>query len=221
MSISSISSISGSSLAYSLATRISKMSGQPPDPAEIISRIMEEEDKDGDGVISATESRLDSKRFGEIDTDGDGVLTTEELQSSFEKRQAEMGGMPRIAGMPGGPPPDPAEMAARILEEEDTNGDGLISADEARIDSERFGEIDSDGDGLLTAEELQANFESRQAEMARRMLQQGFPSQQDGDNGLQSLAQALAQNEGAGTYGAQSWLYDMLQSAAQNLGVTA
>jgi len=221
MSISSISSLTGSGLASSMANRLSKMASRQLDPAEIIARIMQEEDADSDGVISAMESRLDAKRFGEIDADGDGVLTSEELQSNFEKRQADMGAMPRMAGMPGGPPPDPAEMAARIIGDEDTDGDGMISASESRLDSDLFGKIDTDGNGLLTAEELQADFESRQAEMAQQMLQRGLPPEQEGDNSIQSLIHALTQNNRAETYTAQNWLYGMLQSSAQNLGVTA
>lgn len=74
-------------------------------------------------------------------------------------------------GGPGGGPgggggrPDPATIVTRIMERNDTNGDGTISADELNAaDSsfrDRMSGADSDGDGQLTRDELLKSIQSR------------------------------------------------------------
>jgi len=207
---------------------------QPPSASEMASKLIEEEDTDGDGMISADESRVDSDIFSGIDTDGDGVLTAEELEASFEAMEPPAGGgmqgmaMQGMGGMMGmqgpppmGPPPSASEMAASILEEEDTDGDGVLSATESKADSDIFTEIDADSDGVLTVDELEAHFEERESEMAANAAgatQQGVSNM---DAGFQSLFEILSRNEASSAYGSQSWLYEMLQSASQGFTTTA
>jgi Ca2+-binding EF-hand superfamily protein len=65
-------------------------SGPPPSSSDMASSIIQREDTNGDGKIGADETGADSKIFAEIDTDGDGFLSSQELQTNFESRQAEM-----------------------------------------------------------------------------------------------------------------------------------
>jgi multidrug efflux pump subunit AcrA (membrane-fusion protein) len=72
----------------------------------------------------------------------------------------------RSAGGPGaGGRPDPAIIVARILERNDTDGDGSISAEELNNADgnfrDRMGSADADGDGNLSREELTQAIKSR------------------------------------------------------------
>jgi len=58
---------------------------------------------------------------------------------------------------------DSDEMAEFIIEQDDTDDDGVLTLEETPLDAERFGEIDSDGDGFITAEELSADADSHAA----------------------------------------------------------
>jgi len=207
------------------------MMGQPPSASEMASNIIAEEDTDGDGMISADESRVDSDIFTEIDTDGDGLLTADELEASFEAMEPPKGGgMQGMRGMgmqgmqgppPMGQPPSASEMASNIIAEEDTDGDGVLSATESKADSDIFGKFDADGDGVLTVDELEAHFKERESEMAANAAgatQQGVSNT---DIGFQSLFEILSRNEAGSAYGSQSWLYEMLQSASQKFTTTA
>ncbi|QEG00859.1 Macrolide export protein MacA [Stieleria maiorica] len=64
--------------------------GGRPDPATIVSRMMENGDKDGDGTISADElSSLDANfrdRISAADSDGDGAITRAEIMTMINQR---------------------------------------------------------------------------------------------------------------------------------------
>lgn len=56
-------------------------------------------------------------------------------------------------------PPKPTDeemetMATDFISQLDTDGDGVLSVDEAGVDEESFAEIDTDGDGFVTTEEM-------------------------------------------------------------------
>jgi hypothetical protein len=69
--------------------------GQPRDANQVVSRIMERNDTDGDGKLSAAEIRaIDPQRSGNItaaDSDGDGNVTRAELLKAMAKRFSEGG----------------------------------------------------------------------------------------------------------------------------------
>ncbi len=69
------------------AQGIRGMQGGGFDPSGMTAdKIIEKEDADGDGKISAEESLLPDDLFAEIDADQDGFLTTEEIEKSRENK---------------------------------------------------------------------------------------------------------------------------------------
>lgn len=200
----------GSSFSFNAIGSMPRMQGPPPDPAEFAANIMEKEDKNQDGAISADESRVDSKRFSELDTDSDGKLTTDELVASFKNHPLPP---PRFSGQM-----DVADFAAHVMETEDTNGDGVIGAEETRLDSERFAAWDTDSSGTLTSEELQAGMKADEAGRSnvKSLSSQGNSLNTSADGALlQSLFEALSKNDASNAYSGQTWLVNLLQSSQQ------
>ena len=71
----------------------------------------------------------------------------------------------RMNGMRPSPPEDSAEQAeeasTQFIDELDTNGDGVLSAEELGLDDDEFADIDEDGDGLVSQEELKAEIDRK------------------------------------------------------------
>jgi Ca2+-binding EF-hand superfamily protein len=109
--------------------------GPPPMPLDP-ETILADWDKDGDGQISSTEFLGPPDHFDDLDADADGVLTAEEL----------------AAGM--STPPMGQPMGNRF-ENDDTDGDGLVSQAEFQGPQELFDEMDADGDGYISRSEAQ------------------------------------------------------------------
>jgi hypothetical protein len=105
-------------------------------------------DADGDGAVSHDEfvqaqTAAAERRFARLDADGDGYLRGDELR--------------RGAG-PGGPGGDGPGRHGRDMAAIDTDGDGAWSFSELQalrpgITIERFNSLDSNGDGLIAADE--------------------------------------------------------------------
>lgn len=72
------------------------------------------------------------------------------------------------------------DFVSSVIGDNDADGDGKLSVDEAGFLEDHFSEIDSDGDGYLSQEEMVADLESRQEQMAMMgqmsMLMQGSDS---------------------------------------------
>lgn len=144
-------------------------------------------DRDGNGVVTRSEMRTtEGERFDKIDTNHDGQLSVDEMQAAhreaaakhFAEKDADKDGKlsrAEVAKMPdavfaridanhdGFLTPDELAQAhgghgeKRFLRA-DTNGDGLISRDEALARSDkRFARLDTNGDGVLTQEEMSAH----------------------------------------------------------------
>ena len=167
----SISAVSGSIASVGMAEMMQQARrSQAPDPDEMAQFIVEQDDQDGDGLLSLDETPLDEDRFNEIDTDGDGYITAEELSADAQSRMGDGSAPPPPPGMQGmfgalGQMSDPDEIAQSIVEKDDQDGDGLLSLDETPLDEDRFNEIDADGDGYITAEELSADAQSHMESM--------------------------------------------------------
>lgn len=131
--------------------------GPPPgvDPEEMAASIIEDHDADGDGALTLEESEVDEEVFAKADSDGDGLVTEEELVAMMEE------------GRPQGPPPEVGEgmepsqasagdMATRIIEDLDSDGDGGLSAGETAASEEVFDALDTNEDGIVSQAELEA-----------------------------------------------------------------
>ena len=218
MSIGAIGSSSYASITSTMMSRLAN--SQKTDATDFASEIIKAEDKDGDGKISADESRVDSKRFLEIDADGDGLITAEELTTSVKSNTPEtFGGPPPMPGLM----MDPSKMASRIVEQDDANGDGVLSVDETSMDSEMFSAIDADGDGSLTVEELTEDMEARQAEMEEKMSEarDSLLSQLGTDDDELSLADLLSRNSARSAYEGQNSLYAALKESYSGRALSA
>ena len=216
MSISAIGSGWGSNASYAMQRAYSSQ-GKQLSGADFASLVIQQKDQDGDGAIGASESGLSSTLFDKLDLDSDGLLTSTELQTTYENRQGGMGG--RMGGMQGPPPPPPSgsDMASEILAREDANGDGVISSDEAHIDSTRFGEIDANGDGNISLDELQ----NSDAQGAGSKSGESTAGAQSAAFDFSSLLDVLNQNTGAKSYSSQDWISGMLESLAKNVSISA
>ena len=162
------------------------MQGGGFDPSSISAdKIIEKEDTNLDGVLSADETRLTDDLFSTADTDSDGTLTLDELEEMLANGPPTggMGGMMAMGGME--PPPmegngTESMSIESILEKEDADGDGKISAEESMLPDELFSEIDTDQDGLITAEEIEKSHENKEASSDRtQTLSSGSTTTQD------------------------------------------
>ncbi len=154
----SISAISGSA---SSVTSLSGMYAQRRRAAvnsedmdtELSTRIMSDKDADGNGLMSLQESGLTEDQFGNIDADGDGSATSDELTTALKSKREEM--MSKIKQHFDANPEELAtRMSARIMEEQDADGDGGLSLEESGLDDEDYASIDTDGDGSVNSAEL-------------------------------------------------------------------
>lgn len=110
----------------------------------------ERADKDGDGAISRDEFMANHhERFAAVDADADGNISAEERAAKREEMRAKMEERraKREARM--------KERAKKMLEQVDTNGDGVVSAQEHEAHAAaRFAKWDKNGDGQLTQDEM-------------------------------------------------------------------
>lgn len=110
-------------------------------------------DTNHDGVISAEEIANAPAALKTLDKNGDGQLTKDELMPPH----------PQHDGQDGPPPADaqsdssqtrPQRPLPPIIAALDTNGDGVISADEIANASAALKQLDVNGDGQLTMDEI-------------------------------------------------------------------
>jgi Ca2+-binding EF-hand superfamily protein len=139
---------------------------QQSSASDIASRIMSKLDANGNGVLS-TEEISKGKQHGhhghqllDADTNKDGTVTLDELLSYISNNMGNMSPMMQ--------PPDASDRAKHIMDQLDTNGDGVLSADEISKGGKRAQKIlgaDANGDGNVTMDELVSDISKRQANM--------------------------------------------------------
>jgi Ca2+-binding EF-hand superfamily protein len=102
-------------------------------------------DTNGDGKISADEHAAGAKKMFEMmDADKDGKVTADEMTAAHAK----------ITGKKSGPTEMSAADKIKVM---DTNGDGVLSADEHAAGAKMmFDSMDADKDGFLTPAEMAA-----------------------------------------------------------------
>ncbi|MGD0077627.1 MAG: hypothetical protein ABSB91_03260 [Sedimentisphaerales bacterium] len=138
---------------------------QKPSASDIVSKIFEKLDTNGDGSLSADEISKAGKRAKNIlgaDANGDGIVTQDELLSDITKKMNN--GMTPLMGMM--QPPSADDIAGKIIDNLDTNGDGVLSTDEINNGgdlAQRILKADSNGDGVVTKDELVADIEKHMA----------------------------------------------------------
>jgi len=131
--------------------------GHRPPPLPIILAL----DANHDGIISAEEIANAPAALKTLDKNGDGQLTMDELLPPRPPGGPDGPGGLGGDGPPDGPPPPDAEgkhphhrPVPPIIAALDTNGDGVISADEIANASASLLKLDKNGDGQLTMDEL-------------------------------------------------------------------
>lgn len=101
-------------------------------------------DADKDGKITAAEMEaFRAARVTEVDADKDGKLSTAELSAMHMARMQARAD----------------QMAARMVERHDADGDGMLTAAEFMtppVPERMFERADADGDGALSPEEVEA-----------------------------------------------------------------
>ncbi|UZP67353.1 hypothetical protein N1030_17420 [Desulfovibrio mangrovi] len=160
MSVSGIDkSLSGTSgWIHGAGQRGKKDSG--PDYDQLAKKILEERDQDGDGLLSASELRMSRKRFAAVDTDSDGFVSQEELATHVSSGNSNS---------------HLHKIAAAIIAQQDTDGDGKLSKSESELANEQFEQADSDGDGFLTQSEI-ANALGASRKEFNEAMQEGMAS---------------------------------------------
>ena len=119
-------------IAYINRNRSAHMGNRP-------NQFIKNKDADGDGLLNPEELGLSEEDFAGIDTNGDGFADKEELTIAYiNKQQAE----------------SLDERKARFIEDKDSDGDGLLNAEELGAPEEDFAKIDKSGDGLADRVEL-------------------------------------------------------------------
>lgn len=153
---------------------------EKPNLGELFTKL----DADGSGGLDSTEVQSLTEKISEAtgvsvdlseflatyDADSDGTLSEDETVSALEANRPQGPPPPPPGGMGGMRGPDESEMVSSA----DTNGDGVISAEEAEalvgivnnatgssLEAEDFvGSYDSDGDGSLSTDEAVAAMEA-------------------------------------------------------------
>jgi Ca2+-binding EF-hand superfamily protein len=156
---------------------------KPPSAKDMASQIMKDLDTNGDGVLSADEISKGGERAKKIlqaDTNGDGQVTLDELLADISKN---------MPPMPGMQPPSASDIVTQIMDDLDTNKDGVLSADEISKGGERAKKIleaDANGDGKVTKDELLADISKKMASMSTYLMAQS--DQTDKNSSVSVLA---------------------------------
>ncbi|MDD3312896.1 EF-hand domain-containing protein [Pseudodesulfovibrio sp.] len=164
-----ISSVSGLHAGMSLGGMRPSAAGDSEDFAEKMSAtVLEDNDADGDGLVSADEFSGDEDFFTSIDEDGDGFLTEEELLNDAKAKLAEMQanfGTGEMSGMAPPQPPsgDEGGMSTGSMEQQGESGDGQAASGSSGDST--TDEIDTNGDGVISQEELMAYLKSTMGAM--------------------------------------------------------
>lgn len=160
-----------STSSYSSIMQASNMTQpKPPSATDLVSKVMETSDINGDSLLSIDELGISEEDFSSLDTNGDGSLSSDELESSISSKldsmknqeltPEEFGTFLSSLGLEVPPPPpnhgqpNAQQMASDIFTSKDSDSDGLLSLSELDISDELFTSLDTDEDGSITQEEL-------------------------------------------------------------------
>ena len=116
-------------------------------------------DANGDGKLSPDEhSTMAARMFEMMDANSDGKVTAAEMDSFRQKMLAEKGLKGRKSEM----------SSAEKIKTIDTNGDGVLTADEHAAGAKaKFDQMDTNDDGFLTQAEIKAGHEKLMQKSAK------------------------------------------------------
>lgn len=127
--------------------------GQRGGPGEMEVPIIQALDADKDGKISTEEMQNAASALATLDKNKDGFLDHDEMMPPRRERGGR-GGRGGEGGPRGGGEGDASDFVDRMMQN-DTDGDGKVSAEEAPERMKNFFErLDGDSDGFLTKEEI-------------------------------------------------------------------
>ncbi len=106
--------------------------------------LIANKDTNADGVLSAKELDMHKEVFDKIDVNGDGQANKEELAQLYHPKNLVN------------------RQTTNVINAKDTNGDGVLSAEELDVPEEVFNKIDVNGDGQADRNELNAHLRSSQ-----------------------------------------------------------
>lgn len=165
-----ISSLSGMQVGMSLGSiRRSSSDDTESFATEMSTKFLQDNDADGDGLVSAAECSEDEDFFNSIDEDGDGFLSQDELLNDAKAKLAEMqnsfgtgdmNGVSLSSTLSGDESDDTAEAS-----EAQASGSGSGSSSGSSGDSTTDA-IDTNGDGVISQEELLAYLQATMGPMA-------------------------------------------------------
>lgn len=116
-------------------------------------------DTNHDGILSANEIANAAKNLMALDKDGDGKISMEEFLGPAPGHHPGGPDGDQTGAPNGGPPPGDSQgqqhpPVPAIFAALDTNGDGVLSADEIANAPKSLLKLDKNGDGQLTRDEL-------------------------------------------------------------------
>ena len=115
--------------------------------------IVRELDADGDGILNAKEIANALAVLAGLDKNGDGQLSWEEYMGPPPGGRGPRGEAGGAGSRPGPGPDGRRPPIPRIVRALDTNGDGIIDAQEIKNAVESLKKLDERGDGRLTPDE--------------------------------------------------------------------
>jgi Ca2+-binding EF-hand superfamily protein len=228
MSIGAISSVGSygflDRMVMNATSRTAANQNGGSDVNQIVSRILKKDDSDGDGMLAAGETKFDSSTFNKVDSNSDGKLSSDELIAGLENLRPSRPMRPPMGMQP--PQMDASDLASKVLQSQDSDGDGALTVEETGLESGDFNTLDTDGDGSVSVDELTAGIEARQSELMSATpptfdsaaASSGSDASTDV---LKTLIDALNQNGAAKAYSSGNWVSDWLNSSSQNLILAA
>ncbi len=99
--------------------------------------LINDKDTNGDGVLDQEELGVSEERFDKIDKNDDGKVDRKELNMANPLNPHRIN-----------------IMTTHLINEKDTNGDGVLDQEELGVSEERFDKIDKNDDGKADRKEL-------------------------------------------------------------------
>ncbi|WP_291329941.1 hypothetical protein [Desulfovibrio sp. UCD-KL4C] len=185
MSVSSVGS-SVNSEGYSDLIAQMQEARQDGGNEEFVSSMIQENDGDGDGFLTAKETGFNGALFKSIDINGDGLASSEELTKGIGKLQQQKGMM--------------GELAVRMQESSGSSKVNVSADNTASQDDEvEYDVYDLNKDGIVTGNEFLQAFEAGDQSLAEVVGKSKEPGKNNDKSALMQRAAGAYQAQGAAT----------------------